>query len=233
MESGYYRLKLGMVVLMTCAVIAWTGDDSTPTREVTEVVSIIYKPARPMPSNPEAAEPEVAVNVANFAAAAPVAGTASVPLGIPVPALRTDVASQSSPAPRAINAKSSGTSKQFVQAQGRPSVEQPKAVSGVFRPHRADTRSPTASALKANVARPVCRHGPCSARANTRKPEVKQQQVQQAAKAQARIPAPLHALQRLGLFLQARLGNPPVDSATRRRAQQSAAHYRSQTATDE
>lgn len=46
MDSFGTRFAFRTVVLLTCAVVAWQGPERTPTREVEELVSVVFKPAR-------------------------------------------------------------------------------------------------------------------------------------------------------------------------------------------
>jgi hypothetical protein len=46
MDTSFGRYAFQMLVLLACAIATWGGDDPTPTREVVELVSVVYKPAR-------------------------------------------------------------------------------------------------------------------------------------------------------------------------------------------
>jgi hypothetical protein len=46
MDTALARFAFHMLVLLACAVFSWVGADQTPTREVVELVSVVYKPAR-------------------------------------------------------------------------------------------------------------------------------------------------------------------------------------------
>jgi hypothetical protein len=46
MDTAFGRFAFQMLVLLACAIATWGGPDPTPTREVVELVSVVYKPAR-------------------------------------------------------------------------------------------------------------------------------------------------------------------------------------------
>ena len=46
MEAAVTRFAFRLIVLLGCAIAALHGEEQTPSREVVELVSIIYKPAR-------------------------------------------------------------------------------------------------------------------------------------------------------------------------------------------
>lgn len=46
MDPTITRLAFHVLVLLACAIAAWRGAEQTPTREVVELVSVVYKPAR-------------------------------------------------------------------------------------------------------------------------------------------------------------------------------------------
>jgi hypothetical protein len=46
MDTAFGRYAFQMLVLLACAIATWGDADPTPTREVVELVSVVYKPAR-------------------------------------------------------------------------------------------------------------------------------------------------------------------------------------------
>lgn len=50
MDTAFGRYAFQLLVLLACVVAAWIGEDRTPTREVVETVSVLYKPARVEPA---------------------------------------------------------------------------------------------------------------------------------------------------------------------------------------
>ncbi len=46
MDTAFGRYAFQMLVLLACVIATWGGEDKTPTREVVELVSVVYKPAR-------------------------------------------------------------------------------------------------------------------------------------------------------------------------------------------
>ena len=49
MDTAFARCAFQMLVLLACLIATWGGADQTPTREVVELVSVVYKPARVVP----------------------------------------------------------------------------------------------------------------------------------------------------------------------------------------
>jgi len=60
MESRSHRFEFGLLVLMACAITAWRGEDKTLSRVVVELVSVVHKPARIVPSEPAPIEAKAA-----------------------------------------------------------------------------------------------------------------------------------------------------------------------------
>lgn len=54
------RLEFRLLVLLVCAITVWLGEDRTPSQEVVELVSVVYKPARQLAPEPATAQAEVA-----------------------------------------------------------------------------------------------------------------------------------------------------------------------------
>lgn len=125
MESRTYRVEFGLLVLLVCAIMAWFGEDRTPSREVVELVSVVYKPARMVPSEPVAMDIMAAGEWATpqaVAAAAPMDVAAPKQLAhgrAPVVAPRARAGPRPEPAPvRA--AKASIAAPGVVKAACRP-----------------------------------------------------------------------------------------------------------------
>lgn len=95
MESRGYRFEFGLLVLLGCAIAAWHGEDRTPTHEVVELVSVVYKPARIVPSE-QATTP---------VAATPVAKASCRPPGCGAKARSTTAAAKHAQARQARNAQ--------------------------------------------------------------------------------------------------------------------------------
>ncbi len=135
---------------MACAVIAWSSEDKTPLREVTEVVSVVYKPARQVPSDfAVPVDPEIAITADQLAAvpkampsAMSTATTATTlpkttspalpnpaPAAVVVAAAAAAAATTATPTAPVPALPSSASSRQWVQARGAPVAEQAKTVS--------------------------------------------------------------------------------------------------------
>lgn len=84
MRSRGYRFEFGLLVLLGCAIAAWHGDDRTPTHEVVELVSVVYKPARIVPSEPAPSAGEAPGERASHAAA-PAQQASAVRVAAPKP----------------------------------------------------------------------------------------------------------------------------------------------------
>lgn len=52
MNTALARFSFGLLVLLACAIAAWHSAEPPPTREVVELVSVMYKPARVISAAP-------------------------------------------------------------------------------------------------------------------------------------------------------------------------------------
>lgn len=70
MDSAVNLFLFRLLVVVMCVVAAWRGAQQPPTRDVVELVSVVYKPAR-VQAQPQA-QAQVAVEPVNVLPAAPV-----------------------------------------------------------------------------------------------------------------------------------------------------------------
>jgi hypothetical protein len=187
MDSHGQRHVLHAVVLMGCVFVGVYGQDRTPTRDVVEMVSVVYKPARNLPTETPASLPADG-------------GEPSAQV-----ALSESLGPNELPEPAA-------------------TVHRPRVVDGQggLRPGHGSKALPerglhaAAPAVKPStnykgVVRTSCRPAGCTEHAHSGKGRVKsagKTARPQKATQEARLPAVLVPIRKLGLYLQARTGGP-------------------------
>jgi len=175
MDTAFGRYAFHVLVLLACAIATWHGADSTPTREVVELVSVVYKPARlearavdePASIVQTAASPSTESNAEQVAPPKQVQSQGPVVVQHAKVAPRTEP-----PAPR--------PTKKFVKAQSEAKVP--------CSPPACPAADPAVPAVMK--------------RTDTRPPK----KAEPALPAEPPLPAVFVPVQRLGLYLQARLG---------------------------
>lgn len=188
MDSHGQRHVLHAVVLMGCIFVGVFGQDKTPTRDVVEMVSVVYKPARTVP--------------------------AELPASLPVNGgeLSAQVALSDSLGPNELPDSSAATVQrpQVVDAQGGVSPGHGSRALPDRGVHAAAPAVKPSTNFK-GVVRTSCRPAGCTEHAYSGKARVKNARKAarpQNAHQEARLPAVFVPIRKLGLYLQARTGGP-------------------------
>jgi hypothetical protein len=178
MDTAFGRYAFQMLVLLACAIATWGNADQTPTREVVELVSVVYKPARIEATRIEASTacgPANAQTIASFpeTSAEQIASPKLVQSQAPVVVQQTEVAPRQEPAAT-----------------------------------RATRKSATApSEVKVSCRPPACRTADPGKQAVTTRTDTRQaRKAQPPLPAEPPVPAVFVPVRKLGLYLQARLG---------------------------
>jgi hypothetical protein len=178
MEFRTDRFVFGLLVLVLCGIATWRGPDRTPSEEVVELVSVVYRPARPTAYEPVPVETKAAGESANAQSATPARETSTDHIA---------------------------SSKRPLQEHASPPGQRAKEVP---RQGSATVRSARASMGDSNAAKVSCRPSACRARATATNAVTKHAAARQGRKPEPPLPAVFMPIRKLGLYLQARLGTP-------------------------
>lgn len=183
MYTALGRFGFQMLVLLACVIGTWGGTDKTPIREVVELVSVVYKPARAgapiAPSNAPAVELSP-TSTSSPESSAAVDGSPKRAQSQP-PVVVQDAKPSQEPAPTRPAKKKSVAAANEVKESCRP----PACRSADHGKQVATKRTDTPQTRKAEPPRP----------------------------AEPPVPAVFAPVRRLGLYLQAQLGVEPEGKA--------------------
>jgi hypothetical protein len=178
MDSHSQRHWLNAVVLIGCVLVGLYGQDRTPTRNVVEMVSVVYKPARSVPAEMPATLQAEAVEASHQVAVSDTLGPDELLVSpVAVASAQADHVPKAVPA-RALHA-AAGTVRTAPNFKGvvRASCRAPGCTD-----HADPGKAPKRHARHAG--------GP------------------DAVKHEAKLPEVFVPIRRLGLYLQARTGGP-------------------------
>jgi len=153
MEFRTDRFVFGLLVLLLCAIATWQGPDRTPSEEVVELVSVVYRPARITAQEPLPIETRAAGEGANAQSTGPAQETSTDHIALPkrplqgraLPAVRhakeatrlgSATVAKHSCRPSACRARATATNAVTKHAAARQGRKQEPPLPAVFVPIR-------------------------------------------------------------------------------------------------